>query len=113
MYMYLQLQYYNCITAQPSSLKKYKEGLAEEEFQTPAYFFQMNSCQVEEGRLARFDCRVVAHPKPEITWLVRNLRDTSVKIVWLINLKNIEQLSRDGGWGGDDFFFHNWSIIPR
>lgn len=54
--------------AQPSSLKKYKEGLAEEEFQTPAYFFQMNSCQVEEGRLARFDCRVVAHPKPEITW---------------------------------------------
>ncbi|XP_062595919.1 titin-like isoform X3 [Saccostrea cucullata] len=55
--------------AQPSSLKKYKEGLAEEEFQTPAYFFQMNSCQVEEGRLARFDCRVVAHPKPEITWM--------------------------------------------
>ena len=71
-YMYLQWHYYTCITAQPSSLKKYKEGLAEEEFQTPAYFFQMNSCQVEEGRLARFDCRVVAHPKPEITWFVRN-----------------------------------------
>lgn len=63
-----QLSLYILIVAQPSSLKKYKEGLAEEEFQTPAYFFQMNSCQVEEGRLARFDCRVVAHPKPEITW---------------------------------------------
>ncbi|KAK3083319.1 hypothetical protein FSP39_019350 [Pinctada imbricata] len=54
---------------QPSSLKKYHEGMDDSEYQTPAYFFQMNNCQVEEGRLARFDCRVVAYPKPDITWM--------------------------------------------
>ncbi|KAJ8321036.1 hypothetical protein KUTeg_002623 [Tegillarca granosa] len=54
---------------QPSALTKYKEGLIESEFKTPAYFFQMNSCQVEEGRLARFDCRVVAYPRPDIVWM--------------------------------------------
>lgn len=56
------------ISVQPSALTKYKEGLIESEFKTPAYFFQMNSCQVEEGRLARFDCRVVAYPRPDIVW---------------------------------------------
>nr|XP_022325334.1 titin-like isoform X5 [Crassostrea virginica] len=74
--------------AQPSSLKKYKEGLAEEEFQTPAYFFQMNSCQVEEGRLARFDCRVVAHPKPEITWMKDGKVVESGKRYKLLNFNN-------------------------
>ncbi|XP_053386642.1 muscle M-line assembly protein unc-89-like [Mercenaria mercenaria] len=39
------------------------------DFTTPAYFFQMSSCEVAEGRLARFDCRVVAYPKPEIVWM--------------------------------------------
>lgn len=38
------------------------------DFTTPAYFFQMSSCEVSEGRLARFDCRVVAYPRPEIVW---------------------------------------------
>lgn len=47
---------------------KYREGIPDSEFKTPAYFFQMKSCQVEEGRLARFDCRVVAYPKPDIVW---------------------------------------------
>ncbi|XP_052813115.1 uncharacterized protein LOC128240501 isoform X5 [Mya arenaria] len=39
------------------------------DFTTPAYFFQMSSCEVSEGRLARFDCRVVAYPRPEIVWM--------------------------------------------
>ncbi|XP_060079441.1 twitchin-like isoform X1 [Ylistrum balloti] len=55
--------------AQPSDLLKYREGIPDNEFRTPAYFFQMKSCQVEEGRLARFDCRVVAYPKPDIIWM--------------------------------------------
>ena len=40
------------------------------DFTTPSYFFQMSSCQVAEGRMARFDCRVVAYPRPEIVWYV-------------------------------------------
>ncbi|XP_021352030.1 titin-like isoform X3 [Mizuhopecten yessoensis] len=55
--------------ARPSDLLKYREGIPDNEFRTPAYFFQMKSCQVEEGRLARFDCRVVAYPKPDIIWM--------------------------------------------
>ncbi|XP_069107585.1 twitchin-like isoform X2 [Argopecten irradians] len=55
--------------AQPSDLLKYREGIPDNEFRTPAYFFQMKNCQVEQGRLARFDCRVVAYPKPDIIWM--------------------------------------------
>lgn len=50
------------------------------DFTTPAYFFQMSSCEVAEGRLARFDCRVVAYPKPEIVWCVNCTNNILISI---------------------------------
>jgi hypothetical protein len=58
------------------------------DFTTPAYFFQMSSCEVAEGRLARFDCRVVAYPKPEIVWYVElsNILSPTIKTIGRANV---------------------------
>ncbi|XP_064598576.1 muscle M-line assembly protein unc-89-like isoform X2 [Liolophura sinensis] len=42
---------------------------SEGEITLPAKMGQMDSCVVEEGKMARFDCNLVADPKPEIMWL--------------------------------------------
>ena len=56
------------ISGKPLPAQSVTDSPMDLDFTTPAYFFQMSSCEVAEGRLARFDCRVVAYPKPEIVW---------------------------------------------
>jgi titin len=38
--------------------------------QAPVFARKPDSVIIEEGRIARFTCRVIGHPKPRVMWLV-------------------------------------------
>lgn len=32
-----------------------------------------DSCHIVEGKMARFDCRIISHPSPEVTWYINDV----------------------------------------
>lgn len=52
-------------------------------FTAPSFVMTLNDLEVEEGRPVHFECQLIGHPMPEVTWLLDQveIRDTKVYVM--------------------------------